>query len=238
MLYDFPLLNDGANERLRHYIEIRHYRLVVIDVLARIRPAAKGHSDKTYHDIYRLFAPLQDLQRRHPFSLAMLTHLRKAEAEDIFDTLHGSVAYQGVYDTPWVLERPPRNAVDVLHVREKDSDDQALHVSFVDGHWEFVGHDTEVKLSQGRRAILELFEEKERPLNIDDILKGLSRPRSRYQAVKKTLQRMVQVEQLVRLYRGQYAAARLARGDGLPVIGFLGDSGDNWGLCPCPRLGR
>ena len=208
LLYDFPLLNDGAIERLRHYIETGHYRLVVIDVLARIEPAAKGHSDKTYHDIYRLFAPLQDLQRRHPFCLAMLTHLRKAEAEDIFDTLHGSVAYQGVQDTLWVLERPPQDAVGVLHVREKDSDDQALHVSFVDGHWEFVGHDTEVKLSQGRRAILELFEEKERPLNIDDILKGLSRPRSRYQAVKKTLQRMVQDEQLVRLDRGQYAAAR------------------------------
>ena len=208
LLYDFPLLNDGAIERLRHYIETGHYRLVVIDVLARIEPAAKGHSDKTYHDIYRLFAPLQDLQRRHPFCLAMLTHLRKAEAEDIFDTLHGSVAYQGVQDTLWVLERPPQDAVGVLHVREKDSDDQALHVSFVDGHWEFVGHDAEVKLSQGRRAILELFEEKERPLNIDDILKGLSRPRSRYQAVKKTLQRMVQDEQLVRLDRGQYAAAR------------------------------
>ena len=81
-------------------------------------------------------------------------------------------------------------------------------MSFVDGHWEFLGHDTEVKLSQGRQAILELFEEKERPLSIDEILKGLSRPRSRYQTVRKTLHRMVQDEQLVRLYRGRYAASR------------------------------
>ena len=207
-LYDFPLLNDGGIERLRHYIETSHYRLVVLDVLARVEPAARGNSDKTYHDIYRMFAPLQNLHRRHPFCLAMLTHLRKAEAEDIFDTLHGSVAYQGVQDTLWVLERPPRDAVGVLHLREKDSDDQALHVSFVDGHWEFLGYDTEVKLSQGRQAILELFEEKERALSIDEILKGLSRPRSRYQTVRKTLQRMVQDEQLVRLDRGRYAAAR------------------------------
>ena len=49
----------------------------------------------------------------------MLTPLRKAEAEDIFDTLHGSVAYQGVQDTLWVLERPPRDAVGALHVRER-----------------------------------------------------------------------------------------------------------------------
>ena len=208
LLYDFPLLNEGGIERLHHYIETWHYRLVVLDVLARVEPTARGNSDKTYHDIYRMFAPLQELHRRHPFCLAMLTHLRKAEAEDIFDTLHGSVAYQGAQDTLWVLERPPRDVVGALHLREKDGDDQALHVSFVDGHWEFLGYDTEVKLSQGRQAILELFEEKERALSIDEILKGLSRPRSRYQTVRKTLQRMVQDEQLVRLDRGRYATAR------------------------------
>ena len=208
LLYDFPLLNDGGIERLRHYIETWHYRLVVLDVLARVEPAARGNNDKTYHDIYRMFEPLQSLHRRHPFCLAMLTHLRKAEAEDIFDTLHGSVAYQGAQDTLWVLERPPRDAVGVLHLREKDSDDQALHVSFVDGHWEFLGYDTDVKLSQGRQAILELFEEKEQALSIDEILKGLARPRNRYQTVRKTLQRMVQDEQLVRLDRGRYAAVR------------------------------
>ena len=208
LLYDFPLLNDGGIERLRHYIETGHYRLVVLDVLARVEPSARGNTDKTYHDVYRMFAPLQDLHRRHPFCLAMLTHLRKAEAEDVFDTLHGSVAYQGAQDTLWVLERPPRDAVGVLHLREKDSDDQALHVSFVDGHWEFLGYDTDVKLSQGRQAILELFEEKEQALSIDEILKGLARPRNRYQTVRKTLQRMVQDEQLVRLDRGRYAAAR------------------------------
>ena len=225
LLYDFPLLNDGGIERLRHYIETWHYRLVVLDVLARVEPAARGNNDKTYHDIYRMFAPLQDLHRRHPFCLAMLTHLRKAEAEDIFDTLHGSVAYQGAQDTLWVLERPPRDAVGVLHLREKDGDDQALHVSFVDGHWEFLGYDTEVKLSQGRQAILELFEEKERALSIDEILKGLSRPRSRYQALRQTLHRMVQDEQLLRLGRGRYAASRHTLQGAFDEVG---DTGDTW----------
>ena len=208
LLYDFPLLNDGGIERLRHYIETWHYRLIVIDVLARVEPAARGGSEKTYHDIYRMFAPLQDLHRQHLFCLVMLTHLRKAEAEDVFDTLHGSVAYQGAQDTLWVLERQPRDAVGVLHTRGKDSDEQTLHVSFVDGHWEFLGYDDEVKLSQGRKAILELFEENDRTLSIDEILKGLSRPRSRYQALRQTLHRMVQDEQLVRLDRGRYAASR------------------------------
>ena len=208
LLYNFPLLNDGGLEKLRRYITGGRYRLIVIDVLARIEPAAKGGSEKTYHDIYRMFAPLQDLHRQHPVCLVMLTHLRKAEADDIFDTLHGSVAYQGVQDSLWVLERPPQDSVGVLHIRENDGDDQALHVSFADGHWEFLGRDDTMKLSQNRQAILELFEEKERPLSIDEILKGLSRPRDRYQAVRQTLYRMVQDEQIVRLGRGRYAASR------------------------------
>ena len=225
LLYNFPLLNDGGLEKLRRYITGGCYRLIVIDVLARIEPAAKGGSEKTYHDIYRMFAPLQDLHRQHPVCLVMLTHLRKAEADDIFDTLHGSVAYQGVQDSLWVLERPPQDSVGVLHIRENDGDDQALHVSFADGHWEFLGQDTDMKLSQNRQAILELFEEKERPLSIDEILKGLSRPRDRYQTVRQTLHRMVQDEQIVRLRRGRYAASR---SDLQGEFDQFGNSGDTW----------
>ena len=225
LLYNLPLLNDGGLEKLRRYITGGRYRLIVIDVLARIEPAAKGGSEKTYHDIYRMFAPLQDLHRQHPVCLVMLTHLRKAEADDIFDTLHGSVAYQGVQDSLWVLERPPQDSVGVLHIRENDGDDQALHVSFSGGHWEFLGRDDAMKLSQNRQAILELFEEKERPLTIDEILKGLSRPRDRYQAVRQTLHRMVQDEQIVRLRRGRYAASR---SDLQGESDQFGNSGNTW----------
>ena len=225
LLYNFPMLNDGGLEKLRGYITAGRYRLIVIDVLARIEPAAKGGNEKTYHDIYRMFAPLQDLHRQHPVCLVMLTHLRKAEADDIFDTLHGSVAYQGVQDSLWVLERPPQDTVGILHIRENDGGDQALHVSFADGHWEYLGCDETMKHSQNRQAILELFEEKERPLSIDEILKGLSRPRDRYQAVRQTLHRMVQDEQIVRLGRGRFAASRGALG---AEFDQLGNSGDTW----------
>ena len=155
----------------------------------------------------------------------MVTRLRKTDADDIFDTLHGSVAYQGAQDSLWVLERSQQDSVGVLHIAENDGHDQALHVSFAEGHWEFLGHDTNMKLSQNRQAILELFDEKERPLTIDEILKGLSRPRDRYQAVRQTLHRMVQGEQIVWLRRGRYAASR---SDLQGEFDQLGDSGDTW----------
>ena len=208
LLYTFPLLSDGGMEKLRGYIVSHRYRLIIIDVLARIEPATKRHSDTTYHDIYNLFAPLQDLHRQHPQCLAMITHLRKAEAEDIFDTLHGSVAYQGAQDALWVLDRPPNNSAGVLHTRQNDGAEQSLHLSFSDGHWEFLGHDDDIQLSRERQHIQELADDAgDRGLTINDILKGLSQPLDRYNAVKQLLYRMIQDQQMTRLARGRYGAA-------------------------------
>ena len=227
-LYNFPRLNEGGLEKLRGFAESGRYRLIIIDVLARIESTDRRASDKSYHDIYQMLTPLQDMRHEHPLCLILVTHLRKAEAQDIFDGLHGSVAYQGVQDSLWVLERPLANSVGVVHTLGKASYQQALHVSFVDGHWEFLGYDDDMKLSQARQDIIELLEEKERILTVDEILKGLSRPREHYQNTKRTLSRMVQDDQIVRFQRGRYGLAceRISEN---PAIKMR--TGDSWGLC-------
>ena len=227
-LYNFPRLNEGGLGKLRGFAESGRYRLIIIDVLARIESTDRRASDKSYHDIYEMLTPLQDMRHEHPLCLILVTHLRKAEAQDIFDGLHGSVAYQGVQDSLWVLERPLANSVGVVHTLGKASYQQALHVSFVDGHWEFLGYDADMKLSQARQDIIELLEEKERILTVDEILKGLSRPREHYQNTKRTLSRMVQDDQIVRFQRGRYGLAcqRISENS----MGKNG-TGDSWGLC-------
>ena len=206
LLYNFPLLNNGGLEKLQGYIESNRYRLIVIDVLARIEPAARRGSENTYLDIYNMFAPLQDLHRQHPLCLAMVTHLRKTQADDVFDTLHGSVAYQGVQDALWVMERPPQDSVAVLHARSNDGEEQVMHVSFADGRWQFLGHDADIKFSQARRDVIDLFEEDEEgDMSLDEMLKALLRPRDRYQALKKTVYRMMEDGQMIRTRRGRYA---------------------------------
>jgi hypothetical protein len=225
-LYHFPRLNEGGLERLRGYAESGRYRLIVIDVLARVESSGRRGSDKSYHDIYEMLSPLQDLRRQYPLCLVLVTHLRKAEAQEVFDGLHGSVAYQGLQDSLWVLERPLEDTVGTLHTLGKRGHRQVLHVSLVDGHWEFLGYGEEVQLSQARQAILELFEESDKTLTIDDVLKGLSRPRDRYQTTKRTLGRMVQEEQIVRLGRGRYA---LTRGQVVENRAEKKGAGDSWG---------
>ena len=182
MLFDFPLLTDGGIERLAHYVESRRFRLIVVDVLAKVEPAARGGSDKTYHDIYGMFTPLQELHRRFPPCLALLTHLRKAEADDLFDTLHGSVAYQGARDVLWVLERRPQDEAGVLHLRDKDAEDRALHVAFVVGHWEYMGDAEKLKVSRERGAIYEVLREENRPLSAAEVGRLLSGRQKGYEA--------------------------------------------------------
>ena len=203
-LYNFPMLDQGGMEKLQGYIRNGRYRLIIIDVLARIEPQGKRSSEKTYLEIYDMFAPLQNLHREHPTCLAMVTHLRKADAEDIFDTLHGSVGYQGIQDALWVMERPPQNKVAVIHTRPNEGEEQVLHVAFVDGHWEFQGHDEEIRSIRLSEDIRELYEETSKPLSIAAMDKALSGPRNRYHSIKKTVYRMMEKGLMVRVGRGQY----------------------------------
>ena len=93
--YTFPPLSSGGIEALQAEIAQHHYGLVVIDVLAKLERAPAGKSERNYHDIYEMFTPLQQMRKQHPFCLAMLTHLRKQDAEDVFDNLLGFCGLPG-----------------------------------------------------------------------------------------------------------------------------------------------
>ena len=207
-LYSFPRLNEGGLEKMRSYAESGRYRLIIVDVLARVESADRRNGEKRYHDIYDMLAPLQDLRHQHPLCMILVTHLRKSEAQDIFDGLHGSVAYQGVQDALWVLERRLHSNIAVVHTLGKRSHHQALHVSFADGHWEFLGHDDEIKFSQARQDVQDLLDEYDRDMTISEVNRHLSQPRDRYRATQQLMYRMLQDGQLVRRGRGRYGLVR------------------------------
>ena len=207
-LYSFPRLNEGGLEKLRGFAKSGRYRLIIIDVLARIEPRVKTGKEKGYHDIYEMLTPLQDMRHEHPLCLILVTHLRKAEAEDIFDGLHGSVAYQGAQDALWVLERPLSAPGGIVHILARKSAQQSLHVSLADGRWDFLGHDDEINQTELQRGIRELYEETDRSLTIREMTNALSGPRDSYNAVKKTVYRMLENGQMIRITRGRYAPAQ------------------------------
>ena len=208
LLYTFPAFPEGITQ-LERYIQRYGFQLVVIDVLAHLEQAskAKGGGEKGYHEVYEMFAPLQALRRQYPFAIVMLTHLRKQEAEEAFDGLHGSVAYQGAQDVLWVLERKPKDNDALLHISDKDTEDQTLAITFVDGHWEYVGEGEEYELDKERRKILRVLADESRPMTIVEIMKAAGIPDARYARVRQILMTMVRDDILYRAQRGRYAAS-------------------------------
>jgi RecA-family ATPase len=204
--YSFRPLLDGGIEDLTREIERYHYGLVVIDVLAKLEPHNGGKGEKNYHDVYEMFAPLQALRQQHPFCLAMLTHLRKQDAEDVFDSLHGSVAYQGAQDVLWVLERKPKDDFAFLHIRDKDAEDHTLALRFMDGHWEYVGEGEEYEITRDQRKVIKILTEEKRELSIQDILRGGDFKQEQYGYLRKLLVTMVKEDLIHRTRHGKYSA--------------------------------
>jgi AAA domain len=204
--YTFPPLTDGGIEALQTEIALHHYGLVVIDVLAKLERAPAGKSERGYHDIYDMFTPLQELRKHHPFCLAMLTHLRKQEAEDVFDALMGSVAYQGAQDVLWVLERKPKDDFAFLHIRDKDAEDQTIALRFTVGHWEYIGEGEEYEVSRDSRRIIHVLTEEKREMSIAEIMKGAGFDDRKYAYVRNVLVTLVKDDFIHRTKQGRYSA--------------------------------
>jgi hypothetical protein len=204
--YTFPPLHDGGIEALSAEIARYRYGLVVIDVLAKVEGAPAGKSERNYHDIYDMFTPLQALRTAHPFCLAMLTHLRKQEAEDVFDNLLGSVAYQGAQDVLWVLERKPKDDFAFLHIRDKDAEDQTIALRFTAGHWEYIGEGEEYEVSRDSRRIIHVLTEEKREMSIAEIMKGAGFDERKYAYVRNVLVTLVKDDFIHRTKQGRYSA--------------------------------
>jgi len=204
--YSFPPLSEGGIEALTEEIVRHQYGLVVIDVLAKLETAKPGKGDKNYHDIYEMFTPLQDLRKQHPFCLAMLTHLRKSEADDVFDALLGSVAYQGAQDVLWVLERKPKDDFAFLHIRDKDAEDKTIALRFVQGHWEYIGEGEEYEVSRDSRKIIHVLNEEKREMTIPEIMKAGGFPEQKYAYVRNMLVALVKDDLIHRTRQGRYSA--------------------------------
>jgi hypothetical protein len=206
--WNFKPLAQGGTEYLARLIEKYGYGLVVIDVLAKLEPVG-SRGEKSYQEVYQMFAPFQELRSKHSFCLAMLTHLRKQEAEDQFENIMGSVGYVGTQDVLWVLERKPKDDFAFLHTRDKDAEDTTHALRFIDGHWEHVGEGESFEVSRDQRKVMKVLQEErenEAGLSIEEIRKACEMPEQRYGYMRKLLVTMVKDDLIHRTSRGRYTA--------------------------------
>jgi hypothetical protein len=148
-----PALDAGFIDILDEWRgEVKAPRLVIIDVLQRIKPPGK-RGQNSYEADYAALAKLQNWATTHGIGVVALHHTRKAAAEDPLEALNGSNGLSGCADTTLVLNRDQNGTT--LYVRGRDVEEKETAVKFTAGHWSVIGEASDVRTSAERKAILE-----------------------------------------------------------------------------------
>jgi hypothetical protein len=198
-----PPLPIGGAEQISAWID-RHdgARLVVVDVLARVRgPASRDLS--VYDQDYRAVCLAKEVADKHRVPFVIVHHTRKAAATDFLDEVSGTQGVAGAADSVLVLKRMRGKADAVLHVTGRDAEESSIALTFDPGlgawHLSATPAD-EVLLGDTRAAILRYVREHDgaRPR---DIAEGTGIDAA---TVRQTARRMADDGQLDSDGKGRY----------------------------------
>ncbi|CTQ45303.1 hypothetical protein LAL4801_03753 [Roseibium aggregatum] len=146
------LLNAGFMDAIEAWrVNASDPRLIVIDVLTRIKPAG-FRSRNAYENDYAAFAGLQNWAIENGVALLALHHTRKGGAEDPLEALSGSNGLSAVADTTLVLDRNSNGFT--LYGRGRDVPEKETALSFDGGHWTIQGEASDVHRSEERCKII------------------------------------------------------------------------------------
>ena len=206
---ELPRLATGGIEEIENWIKsANNPRLIVIDTLAMVR-SPKKPNETPYDADYASVEALRKLANQYGVAFVVIHHLRKADSDDAFDTISGTLGLTGAVDTLLVLKRDTSGNV-VLHGRGRDviEFEKALVWNEDSCTWTVTGSASEARMSRDRRAILAVLGDGEATPSEIAAMASL-KPAS----VKHIVLRMVRDGLLARTDKGKYAIAGKAGGD-------------------------
>src|SRR5262249_16960822 len=111
-------LKEGGLSEIKEWIaSARDPRLGVIDTLAMIKTPSKKKQTQ-YEADYDSVVDLRTFAHRHGCAVGVVHRQRKMEADDVFDTVSGTLGLTGAPDTILVLETKGDRTT--LHGRGRD----------------------------------------------------------------------------------------------------------------------
>ena len=116
---EWPRADQGGLADIEQWLtdRTRSRRLVVVDTLAQFRKLSTGKA-QLYPEDYAAISGLQKLASKYNVGIIIVHHDRKSEADDVFDTVSGSLGLTGAADTILIMKRQA-GAV-TLYVRGRD----------------------------------------------------------------------------------------------------------------------
>jgi hypothetical protein len=201
----WPRVDDGGAELIEAWLaEHPEARLIVVDVLERIRPARDSKAN-AYGEDYKALQALKAIAEHRRVSILVVHHTRKAASDDPMQLVSGTQGLAGAADGVIVLSRGRGESRGELTVMARDLEkDGAFAVEFGEGRWTMIGPAGLVAKTAAQQAILEALRQCDGPVGPTQLAQMLGRSR---QSVQQALMRMVR-ESLVEQSDGKYTPSK------------------------------
>ena len=206
---EWPRADQGGLDDIEAWIKATpDARLVIVDTLAQFRKVPNGRTPP-YLDDYAAISGLQKLASKYNIGIVIVHHDRKADAEDVFDTVSGTLGLTGAADTILIMKRQA-GAVG-LYVRGRDIEEveKALQFNRATCRWTILGEAAEVFRSGERNRVIAALEEAGAVQSVTEIMAAAG-IKSRG-AADMLLGRMVRDGVLRKVGRGVYQLEALDR---------------------------
>lgn len=203
LMTEWPSIDDGCVEQIAHWIKgVPKPRMVVVDVLAKVRGAVAG-KESAYDGDYRLITGLQTLAGQHGIAIIVVHHTRKMAADDPFDAVSGTRGLTGAADTVLVLKADTGTGQMMLYGRGRDIEEIETGVRFKpdNGTWEIVGPSHEIARSDERQLILDLLRKSGTSMKVNEVSKALGKTND---TIRQSLTRMARAGEIKKISRGLY----------------------------------
>jgi hypothetical protein len=197
-------LDQGGIDDLREWCRtVAKPTMISIDTLKKVRkPKTRNQSD--YDADYEASEPLMGLAKEFPgLSIIAAHHDRKMDADDVFDTVSGTLGLTGGVDTIAILKRNSRGTT--LHVEGRDlvdSIEKAVNFDRETCRWMILGEAAEVQRSAERTRVLTALKSAPEGLSTTEII-GVAGLSGR-NAADLLLSRMTEAGEVERVKRGVY----------------------------------
>jgi hypothetical protein len=176
---------DGLNWMREWISTADNPRLIVIDILERVLPRISSKEKRSqYSTDYYGLALLQELTKAHPgLCIMVLAHQRKAGAEDLIDTISGTLGVTGAVDAILILGKDGASGNKYLYGRGRDLEEFNVIIQQDEqARWRVLGPWTTEEGSSPERAnILAVLRRAGKPMSIKEIASAIE---GKYENVK------------------------------------------------------
>ncbi len=170
----WPRLDQGGLQWIEAWCE-KHpdARLIIIDTLQKVRPAA-AKNGSLYADDYRALEGLQKLAGKRRLTVLVLHHTRKMASDDPLETVSGTQGLGGAADSVLVLKRDRSHRDATLFVTGRDVEESEITLRWDAERttWSLLGE----SLSEERQRVIELLAHTGRAVHVREIAVALGRP--------------------------------------------------------------